>query len=313
LAVVEPDTEDLDALLASLNISADRLQTLWLTFLGLTLYLAITALATTHRMLLLGEPQALPIVNIRVELLPFYVIAPLFYFIFHFYLLIVLALLARTIAVFERELRRAFPIGIDQELCRARAGNALFLQLLIGMKDERAGVNGIFLGTIAIFTIILAPLATLILMQMMFLPYHSFRITWWHRGIVAGDLALSVVMWSLFFRYSGMFSALLPFRNRPRLRLVALWSSRLSLIAVIFWLSGWEGRWAGEPWITRADAAGSKKRVVYGMFPTRLLLYGETIVGRRPLRKPKKRDHFARRRFCSHDQTRCSRLGGRGF
>jgi hypothetical protein len=78
----EPDTKKLDALLVSLNGSAERFQTLWFSFLGLTLYLAIAALATTHRNLLLGEPQILPILNIKVELLPFYVIAPLLYLVF---------------------------------------------------------------------------------------------------------------------------------------------------------------------------------------------------------------------------------------
>jgi hypothetical protein len=57
----EPDTKKLDSLFASRNGSAERLQTLWFSFLGLTLYLAIAALATTHRKLLLGERQVLPI------------------------------------------------------------------------------------------------------------------------------------------------------------------------------------------------------------------------------------------------------------
>jgi hypothetical protein len=59
----DPDTKTLDALLASLNGSAERFQTLWFSFLGLTLYLAITALTTTHRNLLLGEAKALPILR----------------------------------------------------------------------------------------------------------------------------------------------------------------------------------------------------------------------------------------------------------
>jgi hypothetical protein len=59
MGMTEPDTKELDALLGSLNTSAERFQTLWFSFLGLTLYLAIAALATTHRNLLLGEPQTL--------------------------------------------------------------------------------------------------------------------------------------------------------------------------------------------------------------------------------------------------------------
>ncbi len=186
----EPDTKKLDALLASLNGSAERFQTLWFSFLGLTLYLAIAALATTHRNLLLGEPQVLPILNIKVELLPFYVIAPLLYLVFHFYLLMMLALLARTAAEFDKQLRTTLPREPERERYRAQVGNALFLQLLVGMKGERAGVNALLMGLIALTTIVLAPLATLVLMQMMFLPYHHLRITWWHRGIVVADLVL---------------------------------------------------------------------------------------------------------------------------
>ena len=190
----EPDTKKLDALLASLNGSAERFQTLWFSFLGLTLYLAIAALATTHRNLLLGEPQTLPILNIKVELLPFYMIGPLLYLVFHFYLLLMLALLARTAAEFDKQLRTTMPDETDRERYRAQVGNALFLQLLVGMKGERIGVNAALMGLIALITIVLAPLATLVLMQMMFLPYHHLRITWWHRGIVVADLVLIVVM-----------------------------------------------------------------------------------------------------------------------
>jgi hypothetical protein len=113
--MTEPDTKNLDALLNSLNGSAERFQTLWFSFLGLTLYLAITALATTHRNILLGEPQTLPLLNIKVELLPFYVIAPLLYLVFHFYVLMMLVLLARTAATFEQELRTMLPGDVKQE------------------------------------------------------------------------------------------------------------------------------------------------------------------------------------------------------
>jgi hypothetical protein len=116
----EPDIKNLDALLASLNGSAERFQTLWFSFLSLTLYLAIAALATTHRMLLLGEPQILPILNIKVQLLPFYVIAPLLYLVFHFYILLMLLLLARTSAEFEDELRKTLTDTASQERYRAR-------------------------------------------------------------------------------------------------------------------------------------------------------------------------------------------------
>ncbi len=299
----EPDTKNLDALLDSLNGSAERFQTLWFSFLGLTLYLAIAALATPHRNLLLGEPQTLPIVNIKVELLPFYVIAPLLYLVFHFYLLMMLALLARTAAEFDKQLRTTLATEAEHERYRARVENALFLQLLVGMKGERTGVNAFLLGVIALITIVLAPLATLILMQMMFLPYHHLRITWWHRAVVVADLVLIVLMTYRCFFPRGVRKAPLVLGTLSRkLR----WTTAMAfcvLLAVILaplvdWLSFRQGRWAGEPsasswqewaqWMEGApppmpvavpDYAATANGVVFGLFPDRLKLPNEPIVG----------------------------------
>ena len=284
--MAEPDTKELDALLDSLNGSAERFQTLWFSFLGLTVYFAIAALATTHRNLLLGEPQILPILNIKVELLAFYVIAPLLYLVFHFYVLMMLMLLARTAASFEQQLRTTLPGDAKQEKYRARADNALFLQLLIGMKEERAGVNSYLLAAIALITIVIAPLATLILIQMMFLPYHSFAITWWHRALVIVDLGIVLVMWRRFFHDSS--NPLLLFRDWPRLRECLSFAASLALLYVVLWLSLGEGRWAGEDRVLRADLAASEKGVVFGLFPDRLILRNEVIVGEKPLRDTKK-------------------------
>ncbi len=305
----EPDTKKLDALLASLNGSAERFQTLWFSFLGLTLYLAIAALATTHRDLLLNNPQTLPILNVKVELLPFYVIAPLLYLVFHFYLLMMLALLARTAAEFDRQLRTTLPGEPERERYRAQVGNALFLQLLVGMKGERTGVNALLMGLIALITIVLAPLATLVLMQMMFLPYHHLRITWWHRAVVVADLVLIMVMtYRCFFPRGFRKSPLVlgALSRKPRWATAMAFCVLLAvgLFPVTYWLSFQQGRWAGEPrpssvaewgrWMEgkppispeiHPDYAATANGVVFGWFPDRLKLSSETIVGKEKLEK----------------------------
>ena len=182
--ILERDTQEIEALLAALNRSAERLQTLWFSFLALTLYFMITALTTTHRMLLLEEAQTLPILTLKVPLLPFYVIAPIFYLVLHFYMLMMLVLLARSAAVFEEALARALPISADREQFRMRAENALFLQLLVGAREEREGFNSVLLAMIALITLAVAPVLTLLVMQMQFLPYHHFEITWLHRPLI---------------------------------------------------------------------------------------------------------------------------------
>jgi hypothetical protein len=196
--------------------------------------------------------------------------------VFHFYVLMMLVLLARTAASLDRQLWTTLPNEADQELYRARVENAVFLQLLVGMKSERAGVNAALLGLIALITIVLAPLATRILMQMMFLPHHHLAITWWHRALIVVDLVLIIVMWRRFFCDSGVESPLLPFRNRPRLRL------GLGL-AIVVWLSFWEGRWAGEPGVGRTNLDATANGVVFGLFPERLKLKNETIVDKKTL------------------------------
>ena len=204
---------------------------------------------------------------------------------------LVLALLARTAAEFDKQLRTTLPGEPERERYRAQVGNALFLQLLVGMKGERTGVNALLMGLIALITIVLAPLATLVLMQMMFLPYHHFRITWWHRGIVVADLVLIVVMTYRCFFPRGVRKAPLvlgALSRKPR------WATAMAfcvLLAIVLAPlvtgcrsrkadgpaspgrppSGNGGWMAGEPpQLPQADPdfAATEKGVVFGLFPT---------------------------------------------
>jgi uncharacterized protein YjbI with pentapeptide repeats len=274
-------------LLDSVNGSAERFQTLWFSFLGLTLYLEVAAQVTSHRALLLEDDQTLPILSIKIGLLPFYVIAPLLYLILHFYLLLMLLLLARTAASFEGELRKTLPNQTKQEEYRARVGNAPFLQLLIGMKDERIGFNSSLLGIIALITLMLAPLATLLLMQMRFLPYHSFWITWRHRTIIFTDASMPLVLWYRLVYVKDAGTPLLFSDRSPSLIKLAF-GINFVIVAVALGLSFWQGRWAGEPLIGRTDFDATKNGVVFGLFPDRLNLHGEIIVGETKLGELKK-------------------------
>ena len=282
--MAEADTKEVEALLAALNRSAERLQTLWFSFMGVTLYFAIQTLNVTHRMLLLNEPQGLPIVNLKVPLLPFFVIAPLFYLVLHFYLLMMLVLLARTAHVFEQRLEKAIPGEAERERFRARGENSLVLQMLVGRREEREGMNGRLLSAIAVVTLAITPVATLLLMQLMFLPYHSFRITWEHRVVVLLSLVATVFLWTCWRRRWGTTPKpnileiwAWAFKSRERTRFGWLYVSIAVLAA--FELSFWEGRWAGEPYIGRADYATPWCGAAACLFSDRLIIRNESIVG----------------------------------
>jgi hypothetical protein len=183
-------------LAASLNHSAERAQTLWFSFLTVMLYLAIATGTTTHRMLFLEIPLNLPVLNIALPLLAFYILTPVIFVVFHFYMLLNLVLLARTARTFEDTLVRALPEdGEARETFRMRIENTLFVQLLVGGRLEREGLNARLLSLMALITLALAPVALLLYLQIKFLPYHSEWRTWLHRGLLAVDLALVWTLW----------------------------------------------------------------------------------------------------------------------
>jgi hypothetical protein len=180
----------------ALNHSAERAQTLWFSFLTFMLYLAIATGTTTHRMLFLESPLNLPVLNIPLPLLGFYILTPIIFVVFHFYMLLNLVLLARTAKSFEDALERAFPDdGEPRETFRMRIENTIFVQLLVGGRLERQGINAKLLSLMALITLAVAPVALLLMIQIKFLPYHSEWITWLHRGLLAVDLALVWALW----------------------------------------------------------------------------------------------------------------------
>jgi hypothetical protein len=195
----EPGTEEAEALAAALNHSAERAQTLWFSFLTFMLYLAIATGMTTHRMLFREDSLNLPVLNIPLPLLGFYILTPVIFVVFHFYMLLNLVLLARTAKSFEDALARAFPEdGEARESFRMRIENTLFVQLLVGGRLEREGFNAKLLSLMALITLALAPVALMLMIQIKFLPYHSESITWLHRVLLFVDLAL---VWTLWPRY----------------------------------------------------------------------------------------------------------------
>ncbi|MGH6837283.1 MAG: pentapeptide repeat-containing protein [Methylocella sp.] len=191
-----PGTKEAEAFVDALNHSAERVQTLWFSFLTFMLYLAIATGTTTHRMLFLEEPLNLPVLNIKLPLLGFYILTPIIFVVFHFYMLLNLVLLARTADGFKKALECAFHNDDKaSETFRMRIENALFVQLLVGARREREGINAKLLSAMSLITLALAPVVLLLMFEIAFLPYHSEWITWWHRGLLLVDLALVWTLW----------------------------------------------------------------------------------------------------------------------
>src|SRR6201991_428045 len=159
------DPFDVEALEKSLNDSATRVSTIWVSFLIFSLYLLTAATTVTHRQLFLAEPVKLPVLNIDLPLWGFFFLAPILFVILHAYVLIQLILLARTAAAYDAAVAKlAEQDNLSAEAnasLRQRLANTLFAQILAGSPRERDGWFGSLLKAMAWITLVLAPILIL--------------------------------------------------------------------------------------------------------------------------------------------------------
>ena len=208
---------DLDALEKSVNDASRNASASWLSFISFATLVLITVSAVTHRKLILEEPMRIPVLNADVPLLGFFFLMPLFFLIFHFYLLLQLHGLADRARAYHIELYAQQSRSESRALLRLRIDTFVFAQLAAGRRERREGRIGRLYGIVALFTTALLPLVTLIVMLTIFLPYHHEALTWWHRLAILADLLLLRFFWPV----------LRPMRSQRRQRNMRLEGSRI--------------------------------------------------------------------------------------
>lgn len=191
------DPFDVEALEKSLNDSATRVSTIWVSFLIFSLYLLTAATTVTHRQLFLAEPVRLPVLNIDLPLWGFFFLAPILFVILHAYVLIQVILLARTAAAYNEAVERTINLAADSARVRQRLANTLFAQIFADSPREREGWLGRLLLAMAWVTLAIAPVLILVTFQFMFLPYHSHLATWTHRILILIELITFLALWPL--------------------------------------------------------------------------------------------------------------------
>ena len=190
-----PDPFDVEALERSLNDSATRVSTIWISFLLFGLYLVVAADTVTHRQLLLEDPIKLPVLSVDLPLVGFFFLTPILFVVFHTYVLLQVLLLGRTAATYNRALDRTVKVSTDNAAMRQRLANTLFAQIFAGSPREREGWLGSLLRMMAWLTLAIAPVLVLLVFQFKFLPYHSHLITWALRLLILLDLIGVLVLW----------------------------------------------------------------------------------------------------------------------
>src|SRR5262245_32371711 len=190
-----PDPFDVAALEGSLNDSATRVSTIWISFLVFGLYLVIAAGTVTHRQLFLEDPVKLPVLNIDLPMVGFFFLAPILFVVFHVYVLLQVLLLGRTAAAYNEAVEYNIKVAADNARVRQRLANTLFAQIFAGSPRERKGWLGSLLRVMAWLTLAIAPVLVLIVFQFQFLPYHSQPVTWMVRILIVLDFVVVLVLW----------------------------------------------------------------------------------------------------------------------
>jgi hypothetical protein len=158
--------------------------------------LAIAAGAVTHRNLLLEEPVKLPFLSVDLPLVGFFAIAPILFVIVHAYVLIHFVFLSDKIARFNEELSLRAVDDSARDKIRRQLPNHIFVQLLAGPREARQGAVGWLLRLSAMLTMVAAPIALLLLIQIQFLPYHLQWVTLLQRMALVLDSAVLLALWS---------------------------------------------------------------------------------------------------------------------
>jgi Pentapeptide repeats (8 copies) len=285
----EKANDDLDKTRDALVEAAGVSSGLWITYLGVLLYLTIAVGSVTHRDLFLESPITLPFVSVKLPMAGFFVLGPGLFLIVHAYVLLHFAMLADKIAAFDELLDTPKITPEAQATLRRRLPANVFVQFLAGPPKVRDGVIGLFLWLIALITLVIGPILLLLFFELQFLPYHDETISWWQRIAVGIDLGLLWLFWPRIAlrKIDPALKGNMRFRIAHALQsagtigiMLLLTLGSLPLLLLIATFPGehlqqaWDARWGkvpGRAWLVEGDVDPTTKRPV-SLFSDRLIL-----------------------------------------
>jgi uncharacterized protein YjbI with pentapeptide repeats len=184
---------DIDSLLAAVNAASAKALHTWIALITFGTYLAIAVGSITHRDLFFESPVNLPLLNVPLPLVAFFVVAPFLFLVMHLYLLMSLFILGCRVQLFEQRLPLQVPVTADQTRLRAQLDPFLILQKLAGPVQNM--VSRVLLSLTVWITVIAGPVVLILAFQVQFLPYHLTWVTWWHRILIILDVGMLVLLW----------------------------------------------------------------------------------------------------------------------
>ena len=187
------------SLLDAVNRSSISAHRAWLIFVVWMAYLLVAVAGVSHKDLLLGSDIALPLTGVKIGLVRFFVAAPVVLVLVHAALLAQLVLLSRKTLEFAASIRMLESTDRRSHPLRLELDNFFFAQAVAG--PERSRLVGGLLHGMSWLSIVIMPVALLLLVQVIFLPYHDVAVTWVHRWALIADIVVlalvGVFVWRL--------------------------------------------------------------------------------------------------------------------
>lgn len=184
--------EELNPALSAANDASGKVRAQHLTFVLFLVYFSLIIASTTDKQLLLISPVNLPMINVKLPLREFYVIAPWILVFLHFHLLVQFYLLSQNLHRYKKILSKVNDFE-DLESWTNRLSAFAFNHLIINRQHRR--IMRVVLAAIILATVIVLPLTLLVWAQARFIPYQSEAITSVHRIVLLVDVMVLWLMW----------------------------------------------------------------------------------------------------------------------
>lgn len=183
------DTRYAEQLLAVVTDATRTVNTRFVTFLTVGVYVAVTIASTTDEMLLKGSLVTLPLLNTQIPIsgrFGFYTVAPWLLVGLHVDLLLQLSMLGAKLAQFNAELSQLD--DTQREQFRHRMPSFYYVQFLAGETPSR--FLHVISGLVICGSMIVLPLLLLSWTQVRFLALHDSEVTWSQRLAVIADVVM---------------------------------------------------------------------------------------------------------------------------
>ena len=235
--------EKVAVLRGSADESAQHVRRLLVTFLLVAFYVAVIVFSTNDEQLLKETGARLPLLNVELPLLGFYIFIPWLVLIFHVHLLNQYFLLSRKLHILNQAIT-----SLPQDLQRIQQilpFPLVFSHMIVG-KHHPGLIRWAFSAAVVV-TVVIVPITLLLSIKYKFLPYHNSWVTLDHQIALILDLIVMWVFWPRILARSG------------RWRLLESSQRRENKYTWFGWLlTKWQ-RWQ----ILRVFAAGLSTAVVF--------------------------------------------------